>query len=398
MKATILKLDDQGRGICYINNKITFVSHTLPNEEVDLELIKENSKYQIGKVKEIIKASPNRLKSLCPYYEQCGGCQLLHTSYEETLKFKEYKIKDILNKFADININSISITPSPNFHYRNKITLKISAGKYGYYSEDSHILIPITKCLLVKEEINNFIPHIGEFNIQNGQIIIRSNYNQELLIAITSTDPITIPQNLTKYKVAGIVHNGKTIYGNNSFIEILNKKFFEISYDSFFQINNDITSIILDTIKKQISTNQIVLDLYCGVGLLGIGTYNNNKKLYGIEIIPNAILNAIKNSKMNKIPNVYYHLGDVSKIIAKINDQIDIVIVDPPRRGLDQKTINTILNIQPNQIIYMSCDPITLARDLKILKEKYKIESIQAFDMFPYTYHIESLCFLKLLH
>ncbi len=398
MKATILKLDDQGRGICYVNNKITFVSHTLPNEEVDIELIKENSKYQIGKVKEIIKASPNRLKSLCPYYEQCGGCQLLHTSYEETLKFKENKIKDILNKFADIKINSISITSSPNFHYRNKITLKISAGKYGYYSEDSHILIPITKCLLVKEEINNFIPHIGEFNIQNGQIIIRSNYNQELLIAITSTDSITIPQNLTKYKVAGIVHNGKTIYGNNSFIEILNKKFFEISYDSFFQINNDITSIILDTIKKQIPTNQIVLDLYCGVGLLGIGTYNNNKKLYGIEIIPNAILNAIKNSKMNKIPNAYYHLGDVSKIIAKINDQIDIVIVDPPRRGLDQKTINTILNIQPNQIIYMSCDPITLARDLKILKEKYKIESIQAFDMFPYTYHIESLCFLKLLH
>ena len=398
MKATILKLDDQGRGICYVNNKITFVSHTLPNEEVDLELIKENSKYQIGKVKEIIKSSPNRLKSLCPYYEQCGGCQLLHTSYEETLKFKENKIKDILNKFADININSISITPSPNFHYRNKITLKISAGKYGYYSEDSHTLIPITKCLLVKEEINNFIPHIGEFNIQDGQIIIRSNYNQELLIAITSTDPITIPQNLTKYKVAGIVHNGKTIYGNNSFIEILNKKFFEISYDSFFQINNDITSIILDTIKNQILTNQIVLDLYCGVGLLGIGTYNNNKKLYGIEIIPNAILNAIKNSKMNKIPHVYYHLGDVSKIIAKINDQIDIVIVDPPRRGLDQKTINTILNIQPNQIIYMSCDPITLARDLKILKEKYKIESIQAFDMFPYTYHIESLCFLKLLH
>lgn len=396
MKATILRLDDQGRGICYINDKITFVPNTLPDEEVEIDLVKVTSKYQIGKLVSIIKPSLSRKTSPCPYYENCGGCHLMHMSYDQTIKYKEEKLANILNKFADISI-PITIVPSPKpLYYRNKITLKIINGQYGYYSENTHFLVPIEKCLLVKEEINNFLPRIKEFNIQNGELVIRSNYNQELLISITSSDSITIPQNLTISKVAGIVHNGKTVYGNNSFIEIINKKFFEVSYDSFFQINNDITSIIFDTIKNYLSPNQIVLDLYCGVGSLGIGSYNNNKKLYGIEIVPNAILNAIKNSKMNKIPNSSYHLGDVSKIIDKIQDQIDVIIVDPPRKGLDLKSINTILNIQPKQIIYMSCDPITLARDLKLLKEKYDIKSIQAFDMFPYTHHVECVCLLKL--
>ena len=396
MLVKIEKLDNQGRGICYINNKITFIPNTLPEELVDIKITKETSKYNEGIVVSYQKISPKRVEAICPYYQKCGGCYLMHVSYKDSVNFKKDKLASILTKYANIN-NDISFIPSPKtLYYRNKITLKIKNNEYGYYSPNSHNFIKVDKCLLVKEEINNFLPIIPKFNIIDGEITIRSNYNQELLISITTNNKITLPEELSNYKVVGVILNNELIYGENHFIDIINHKLFEISYNSFFQINNYITSIIFNDIKKEVPKHSKVLDLYCGVGTLGIASYNENEKLYGIEIIPNAILNAIKNSKINKIDNVSYHLGDVAKIINKINDNIDVVIIDPPRKGIDKKTISIILKILPKKIIYMSCDPITLARDLNILKNKYDLEKITGYDMFPYTYHVECVCTIKL--
>ena len=396
-KLLIEKLDNLGRGISYYNNKIIFIPNTLPKEEVLVNITKENKKYYEGEVIEFLSTSPLRIESKCPYYNKCGGCNLLHTPYENTIKYKQEKLSSILSKYANIDYKPEIITSNNTLNYRNKITLKVKNNKYGYYQDNTHKLIEIDNCLLAEPSINKFIKDLKYLNITNGELVIRSNYNNELLISITTKEEITpnIEYLKKKHKIVGIVLNNKTIYGESSFIEIINHLIFNISYDSFFQINRDICSKLFKLVDNNISENEIVLDLYCGVGTLGINIANKSKRLYGIEIVKNAVLNAITNSKINKRNNISYMLGDVSKCLPKIKDKIDTIILDPPRAGLDPKTKETIIKFLPNKIIYISCDPITLSRDLKELKEHYLIKEIKGLDMFPYTYHIESFVILE---
>lgn len=388
----IEKLDNTGRGICYINDKITFVENALPGEIVNIDIIKESKKYNEAIVTKYIKKSNIRIDSICPYYNDCGGCKLLHLSYDNTIKYKKEKIESILSKYANYN-NDIEVIKSPNIlNYRNKITLKVENNKIGYYKTKTHDIVSINECKLAQPSINNFIKDIHYLNVSSGEIIIRSNYNNELLIHIKSNDDINpdITSIKKNHKLVGIVLNDKVIYGEPSFIEIINKQLFTVSYDSFFQINREVCSIIFDLILDEINEFDTILDLYCGVGTLGINACQKASKAYGIEIVKNAILNAITNSKINKRNNIYYMLGDVSKNITKIKDNINTIIVDPPRAGLDNITKETIINFNPNKIIYVSCDPMTLARDLKELSEYYNIKVVKALDMFPYTEHIET--------
>ena len=391
----IEKLDNYGRGICYVDNKITFVDNALPDEEVEINITKQNKKYNEAIVTKYIKESNNRIKPLCPYYEKCGGCNLLNTSYEETIKFKKEKLESIVSKYAGIESNIEIIKSDNNLSYRNKITLKIINKQYGYYISNSHKLINIDNCLLAEQPIKDFIKDIKHLNIKNGELIIRSNYNNELLIVINTKDKINIDIDYLKnnHKIVGIIINDKLVNGDNKYIDIINDKMFQISYDSFFQINRNICSKLFNLINDNVNDNEIILDLYCGVGTLGLNA-KKAKKIYGIEIIPNAIINCITNAKINKQDNTYYMVGDTSKCITKINDNIDTIIVDPPRAGLDNITRETIIKLKPNKIIYVSCDPMTFARDIKILKEHYNIIDIKGLDMFPYTHHIETFCVL----
>lgn len=393
----IEKLDNTGRGICYINDKITFIENALPEEIVNISITKESKKYNEGIVTEYIKKSPKRINPLCPFYNECGGCNLLHISYEDTLKYKKEKIESILSKYANYK-NNIDVYGSPKqVNYRNKITLKVKDGVVGYYKNKTHDIINVNYCYLAQDSINRFISDIKLLNVNNGEIIIRSNYNNELLIHIKSQSKVNpdIIAIKKKHKLVGIVLNDKTIYGEPSFIEIINKQLFTVSYDSFFQINREVCSIIFDMILKEINDNDTILDLYCGVGTLGINACKKASKAYGIEIVKNAILNAITNSKINKRDNIYYMLGKVEDNISKIKDNINTIIVDPPRAGLDAKTKQTILEFKADKIIYVSCDPMTLARDLKELSSIYNIKTVNALDMFPYTEHIETFCVLE---
>ena len=390
----IEKLNDQGQGITYINNKITFVDKAIPGDEVDLKVIKESKKYNIAIPSSIIVKSADRVDEFCPYYNKCGGCQLQNMLYDNTINYKVEKVKNILKKFANININVNVIKSDITTNYRNKITLKIKNKKIGLYEYNSNDLIEINECLIAHNAINDFIKVINNFNINNGEIVIRCNYNNELLINIISNDKITMPE-FDNLKIVGIIHNNKLIYGEDHFMELVNNKFFEVSYDSFFQVNRDITSKIFNHIRNNILNNKNVLDLYCGVGTLGINVADISNKVYGIEIVENAVLNAIKNSKINKIDNTKYMLGSAQKIIDKIDDNIDVVIVDPPRSGLTNHEIDIIKEKKVDQIIYVSCDPITLSRDLKILNSNYNIKDITLFDMFPYTYHVETVSILE---
>lgn len=394
MQYEILELNDQGKGICYVNNKITFVNNSVVGDIVEIDIIKEFSKYNIANVKKYIKYSDKRVNSYCKYSNKCGGCSLSNLNYDDTLEYKRNKVKNVLSKFANINID-VDIISCNKLNYRNKITLKIINGKVGYYEEKTNEIVSIDKCMIANNEINKFLKYIKEFQIDNGEIILRCNYNNELLINIITEDPIILPV-INDLKIVGILKNGKKLFGDDKFIEIINNLYFQVSYDSFFQINREICSKIFDFIKDNILPKSNVLDLYCGVGTLGINVADIVNKVYGIEIIPNAIINAVINAKMNKVNNAKYLLGDVSKVIDNINDKIDVIICDPPRSGLSKKIINTIMDNNMKQIIYVSCDPITLARDIKLLSSKYKIDKLLAYDMFPYTYHIECVCILNI--
>ncbi len=393
----IEKLDNQGKGICFINGKITFIPNTLPGEKVSIEVVKETPKYNEAKVIEYIEKSPKRVESKCPYFGLCGGCELMHSKYEDTIKYKKEKLESILYKYAHLTTSVDIITSDKQLNYRNKIALKVIDSKYGYYEPSTHNLVEIDNCYLVEEPINKFIKDLNYLNIKNGEIVIRSNYNQELLIWIKSREKINpdIKYLKSKHKIVGIILNDKPLVGDTSFVEIINHMLFTVSYDSFFQVNRNICSKLFNLIEEEINENETILDLYCGVGTLGINATKKAKKAYGIEIVKNAVLNAITNSKINKRDNIYYMLGDVSTTLPKIKDDIDTIIVDPPRAGLDQETKKTILEFKANKIIYVSCDPMTLARDIKDLQEIYNIKTIKGLDMFPYTQHCESTTVLE---
>lgn len=393
-------LDHFGRGIAHINNKIVFINNTTKGDIVDIEIISTKKNYSEAKVIKFITKSKERVEPLCPYFNICGGCQLQFLKYEDTLSFKQKKVQDLITKNRiDYHKNIEIIENSKPYNYRNKISLKIIDGKIGYYEDSTHKLVEINECLIASNSINKVIKNYKLLNIKNGSLTIRSNQNEEVLITINSNNPnydIDIFNLKEKVKVIGIVYNDKTIYGDNFIYERLEGFLFRVSYNSFFQVNSDINPKLFKLIENNISSNSTVLDLYSGVGTLSIVASKKAKEVIGVEIIPNAVINSNFNAKINKRNNVKFLLGDVSNVIDKIKKDFDIIIVDPPRKGLDSKTINFLIKSKIKKIIYISCDANTLMRDLKLLENIYEIKDYKILDMFSYSYHLESFVILDL--
>ncbi|NLL01883.1 MAG: class I SAM-dependent RNA methyltransferase [Mollicutes bacterium] len=389
IKLTTEKLDYFGRGIAYLDKKIIFIENALPGEEVLIEITKEKKSFAEGKVIDYLTTSPERVIPKCPYYEECGGCNLSH--FKEQLHFKKTEFVSLIKSNCHLDVNPIVIESPKNYYYRNKVTLKIENYKWGYYENQSHQFVSINQCLIAKESINKIIKRQDLFKIATGEIVIRSNYNDEILISINTESKyeVDIEELKKDNRLLGIIINDKIYYGQDSFIEFIDNYLFKVSINSFFQVNIDILKEIFKILSKTNTTNMI--DLYCGVGVLG--TVINKEKLYGIENSYSSIKDALLNAKMNKQENNYYLLGDSSKI-SEIKDNIDLIIVDPPRSGINKKTMEHILNLNVGSIIYMSCNPHTLSRDLKKLKDKYCIKECYLFDMFPQTYHFETICIL----
>ena len=395
MKVVIDRFDDLGRGIAYVGEKITFIPNTIPGDTVDITITKETKKYNIAKVDKYLKLSSRRIKPKCPYFDICGGCTLQSISYEDTINYKYNKVKNLFKK-SDIEINpEIIRNPSP-YNYRNKISLKVVDKRTGFYEESTHNIVEINECIIASPAINKTISLISEFNIINGNITIRCNKNNEILIILESSDKLNIDINYLKsqIKLVGIVINNETFYGDNFLIENINDYFYKISYDSFFQVNPYVASILFNEVSKRINEEDTVLDLYCGVGTLSLNA-TCAKEVIGVEIVENAILNAIFNAHINKIDNVKFILNDSTKAVSKLNKKFTKVIVDPPRSGLTKTIIDNILSINPEEIIYVSCDPATLVRDILLFIDKYNIKKAIIFDMFSYTYHVETMIVLK---
>jgi len=391
MRVEVVKFDNFGRGIGYINDKIIFIPKTVPGDIAKVDITLEKKNYYEGILKEIIKPSKLRVKAICPYFDICGGCDLMNISLSNMLEYKLHKINELLiNNKINYNVKDI-IKSDEQYNYRNKITLKIVDKLIGYYESNSHNLIEITKCYLCNNTINELVSDIKQLNIINGEIVIRVNYNNEILIDINTIDEIeNIDKLCLNHKIVGVIKNDKVIYGENYFIDKINDYVFKVSYNSFFQVNPYICSKLFNLIEENTKDSIKVLDLYCGVGTLSLVASKNSLKTLGVEINENAIIDANFNKKLNKQNNVEFICDNTKNIIDKIND-CDTIILDPPRSGVASEIIEKIIKEDINKIIYVSCNPITLIRDIKLLEEYYLIKDFKLLDMFPNTEHVESI-------
>ena len=390
MQIKIDDFDDLGNGLGKIDNKVCFVNKGLPNEVLDIEITKNTKSYINAKINEIIVPSKERLKPICPFYDICGGCNFLHATKELENEFKIQKGKKFLG-----SINKLYETS--DFNYRNKVIFHVKKGEIGFYKTNTNQLIKITYCYLLDDEINKILELFNKHVDNNftGEILIRVNSLKETLVSITGNYQYTnilINSNL----INNLVYNSKVLKGNSYFLEYINNYKFKVSYLSFFQVNRqgleNIINILSDFLKDK--NINIALDLYSGTSVLGIIMARYVQKVISVEEVKVATLDALENKKLNKINNLEVINGKVEDYINTFKN-IDLVVVDPARRGLDKKTINYLKTIKSNYLIYIACKMDSLKRDLYDLKEIYDAASINLVDMFPKTNHVESVCVLK---
>lgn len=394
MKLIIENLDHQGRGIAKQNEKVYFIENALPNEEVEVEITKQKKNIIEGKVTKYYKKNEeNRVEPLCPYYGICGGCSIMHIKNQN--KYKLDKLNNIINKYVDKNIEIKEVESLNKYNYRNKITLQVKDNTLGLYKKESNDIVEIDNCLLVNEKINQIIKLIKKNqNLKNiNQIVIKSM--EESMVTFYTNKDININVDYLKNYVQSIYVNKKLIYGKNKISARMDKYKFLLSSESFFQVNTIEATSMYNYIKSLIEKTNVIFDLYCGTGTIGIFVHDKADKLIGLEINADAIKDANENKKINNIENIEFFESDASNIIQKTNLKPNIIIVDPPRNGLSDKMIDDINKLEPEKIVYVSCDPMTLARDIKKLN-KYDIIEIKGFDMFPNTYHVECVILLQI--
>lgn len=388
MIVKIDKLSHDMRGITRIDNKVTFIDNTLPDEIVNIKLTKQKKDINEGKVLSFVEQSLDRVKPICPYYNVCGGCNISHIDYLKSVIYKKEIVKDIIKKYSDLDIDPDIIYDNNIYNYRNKITLKINNGKLSLVGENK---VNIDYCYLVNDNINKVIQllngtHLGLVD----EVIIKGT--NEIMVIINGTVDEKDVIDILRDDVTSIIVNDNKIYGKD-YITIKVKDYIYAIYpNSFFQVNTGMISKLYDKVLEYAGDGKLLLDLYCGAGTIGIYLSQNFSRIIGIEVNKDAVASANINKKINGINNIEF-ICNKSSDIEIIGD---VLIVDPPRNGLDKITINKIINSSIKKIVYVSCNPITLARDLKILKEKYELDQITLFDMFPNTNHVECICLLKL--
>lgn len=391
-QVVIEKLDHFGRGIAKINEKIVFVPNTLKGDVVVIEIVKDNSSYALGKVVKYIEKQ-KRL-SPCKYSNICGGCHLIDMDYSSQLEFKKEKIKELFKKNLGLDIILDDVITGNKSNYRNKINLHVDGEKVGFYALESHDLVEIDECYITKKEINDLLPKVKDLAKNNNIDEVMIRYHNGLILSIKGN--VSKDFLLKSFLDCSIIYlNNKKIKGNEVIENILDKRF-RVSPKSFFQVNTSVSSKMFLKVRSYIKNKSFnkALDLYCGTGVIGILISDLVNEVVGIEVISDAIEDANYNKRINDINNINFICDKVENRIDSFKD-IDLVIVDPPRSGLDKKSIANIMTIAPKEIIYISCDPTTLTRDLKELRGKYDISNVSIADMFPNTYHCESITVLE---
>lgn len=427
----------QGEGISKIDRMAIFIPNSIKGEKVKIKILKVTSKIAYGKIIDILEKSENRIDELdCETYSRCGGCVLRHIDYDTTLEMKKIAVETTLRKALgrEIRISEVLKMDEP-YNYRNKLQYPVGIdnnGKpvMGVFAERTHSIISTKNCRIQNELSQKIANDIFDFIVKNNikvydeksltgsirHIIIRSGKktNEVMVTLVTNTEEIEKEQELVKYitskyeviktiakninsKNTNVILGNKTeiIFGDGYIYDYLGDFKFKISPMSFYQVNPIQTEKLYSKAVEyaKLTGNETVFDLYCGIGTIGIFASKNVKKLYGIETIPEAIKDAWQNAKINNLENAEFFVGDVEKTLPEFikerNIIPDVVFVDPPRKGCDKTALDTLLQIEPKRIVYVSCNPATLARDLKILEEKYELKDVSICDMFPFTHHVE---------
>ena len=442
-----IDMNHEGLGVVKKDGFPIFVPNLIVGEQAKIKVTKVNKSFALGEVVQIIEESKLRVRPRCKHFFKCGGCDLMHLDYKSQLDFKlsmanatfqrighlDFKIKNIIG--MDKNINDNEIQP---YYYRNKVQIPFgmrgNKTVCGFYKKKTHDIIDLDECFIqpiLSTEIGRLVKNImNELGLtaydeqaKKGCIrhtIIRKTVKNEYMIVFVIYDDcksnIELIKELAtkitnKYKeIKSVIINvnkkvnnvilgdySKTIYGTDVLIENILGLNFKLSHKAFFQINHTQTEKLYSKALEfaNITNNDVVLDCYCGVGTISLLAATKAKKVYGIEVVKEAIDDAIENAKLNKITNAEFIVGKAEEEILKFKDKlIDIMIVDPPRKGLDIDVINTIIQKKIEKIVYVSCDIATLARDLQLLQSDYEIKDVTLVDMFPQTADVETVAML----
>lgn len=426
----------EGEGIAKIDNFTIFIPGAIKGEKVKILIVKVLSSHAFGKILEIVDKAEYRQEADCSTYKRCGGCNLRHIKYEETLKMKQNAVQSLVNKTLKNKLQVQETVGMENpFHYRNKAQYPLGMNKegqpvIGVFANRTHEVIPIEKCLIQNpksEEIAKFIlefikqNNISIYNEDTGKglfrhIVIKVGIKTNQIMCVLVVNEKVIPKEVllidelkSKFpEIKTIVKNinmkntnvilgqeNINLYGEGYIEDRLGEYTFKISPLSFYQVNPIQAEKLynLGIEMAQISIKDTVFDLYCGIGTISLFMAKYANKVYGIEIVKEAVEAAKENALLNGVNNTEFYAGDVEivldDLINKQGIKADIVMFDPPRKGLDKNSINNILKIKPKKIVYISCNPATLVRDLAEFEECYDIKTVIPVDMFPWTSHVE---------
>lgn len=432
----IIGLDHEGAGVGRVNNFAMFVKDALPGEKVIAKVIKISKNYAVGKLIDILKPSAERTEPVCSIYKRCGGCQLMHASYREQLNLKTKRVEDAIRRIGKIDDFIIHPTLGMDnpYKYRNKVQLPVGKRngrvQIGFFAPRSHDIIDMDTCNIQDEVADRVVEFtrrwIEKYNIPvyeetsgNGDIrhiMVRRGFKtgDVMIVIVTNTNKLpgrkefvdamvggiegikSIIQNVNSSKTNVILGNKNiTLWGSDTITDYIEGFKFSISPLSFFQVNPVQTEVLYGKALEYagLTGSETVFDAYCGTGTISLFLAQKAKMVYGVEVIPEAVQNAVENARGNNVENVKFITGQSEKEIPELigkGIKPDVVVVDPPRKGCERELLDAIASVKPKRIVYVSCDPGTLARDLGILEGLgYRTLEVQPVDMFPMTAHVE---------
>lgn len=437
-------LGSSGEGVGKTDGFTVFAHGALADETVEVELEQVKKNYASGKVTAILEASPERVEPLCPVYEACGGCQLQHLNYTGQLKAKEQQVRDALFRIG--HLQEVKVLPiigeEDPWHYRNKMQFPVAFEngilEIGCYAAATHKVVGVENCLIQKQRNNDIIAvvrqwmrqyEISAYDEKTGKGVVRHvmgrvgvNTGEVMAVIITAGYDIphgkelvkmlrdavpglkSVVQNINK-KQTNIVMGNKTrlLYGKTTIKDRLGTLKFNISAQSFFQVNSAQAEKLYNKAIEfaALSGGETVVDCYCGTGTISLYLAKHAQKVYGIEIIASAIEDAKRNAEDNRCDNAEFILGDAAVKMQELVEQgvrPEVVLLDPPRVGCEEKVLAAIAQVMPQRIVYVSCNPASLARDLAYLEQNgYQAEVAQPVDMFPMTHHVETVVLMTIV-
>lgn len=448
---TIEDISNNGEGIGKYNGYTLFVKDTVVGDVAEVKVIKAKKTYGYGKLLSLVSPSPDRVKARCPIARQCGGCQIQEMSYESQLRFKEKLVVNNLERLGGIFPGTYELEPiigmEEPWHYRNKAQFPVGLDKngrivMGFYAGRTHSIIETKECFLGDQVNEQILAAVREFMEENHvsaydeekhtgvvrHVLIRKGFQtgQIMVCIVVNDEKLKSPEKLVEklYKFAGMTsisisvnrektnvimgNTIKTLWGKSYIEDIIGDIRYQISPLSFFQVNPVQTEKLYAKALEYagLTGKETVWDLYCGIGTISLFLAKNSRRVYGVEIIPQAIENARENARINGIENAEFFVGKAEEVLPEFYERemkqtgekptADVIVVDPPRKGCDEVLLQTIISMEPKQVVYVSCDSATLARDLKFLREKgYEVKKVQAVDQFGHTVHVETVVLLS---